>query len=211
MEHNIIILMVSTGTREDVPQSSYQRKATCFLPVVFPGQAEGEATLREMRSLRERLSNSERAVDALKSNMSSMVTQRDQVHSELHQARLQAAQLTLQLADCSLALREGRAHWAQERQAMQRDAEVPGRSGSLRHLVAEPAELTHHAGPCPPQKDQEQLAKLAGDVQRVEEELQEERMERVKLEVELGREKDCNRVRSRVQVSTCPSEISTQH
>lgn len=37
--------------------------------------------------------------------------------------------------------------------------------------------------------------KLAADVQRVEEELQEERMERVKLEVELGREKDCNRVR----------------
>lgn len=32
-------------------------------------------------------------------------------------------------------------------------------------------------------------------MQRVEEELQEERMERVKLEVELGREKDCNRVR----------------
>ncbi|XP_075898013.1 calcium-binding and coiled-coil domain-containing protein 1 [Nelusetta ayraudi] len=129
-------------------------------------EAEGEATLKEMRSLRERLSNSERAVDALKSNMSSMVTQRDQVHSELHQARLQAAQLTLQLADCSLALREGRARWAQERQAMQRDTE----------------------------KDQEQLAKLAADMQRVEEELQEERMERVKLEVELGREKDCNRV-----------------
>lgn len=48
---------------------------------------------------------------------------------------------------------------------------------------------------CPPQKEQEQLAKVAADVQRVEEELQEERMERVKLEVELGREKDCNRVR----------------
>ncbi len=29
----------------------------------------------------------------------------------------------------------------------------------------------------------------------MEERLQEERMERVKLEVELGREKDCNRVR----------------
>lgn len=32
-------------------------------------------------------------------------------------------------------------------------------------------------------------------MQRMEERLQEERMERVKLEVELGREKDCNRVR----------------
>lgn len=104
-----------------------------------------------MRSLRERLSNSERAVDALKSNMSSMVTQRDQVHSELHQARLQAAQLTLQLADCSLALREGRARWAQERQAMQRDTEVnscsaaPHRTHPRRLWVAELEELTLHA------------------------------------------------------------------
>lgn len=100
-------------------------KAKILSVIFFYGQAEGEATLKEMRSLRERLSNSERTVDALKSNMSSMVTQRDQVHSELHQARLQVAQLTLQLADCSLALREGRARWAQERQAMQRDMEVP--------------------------------------------------------------------------------------
>lgn len=104
-----------------------------------------------MRSLRERLSNSERAVDALKSNMSSMVTQRDQVHSELHQARLQVAQLTLQLADCSLALREGRARWAQERQAMQRDTEVPQllrhtrpNSSPSQALLAEAEELTLH-------------------------------------------------------------------
>lgn len=32
-------------------------------------------------------------------------------------------------------------------------------------------------------------------MQKLEERLQEEKMERVKLEVELGREKDCNRVR----------------
>lgn len=103
-----------------------------------------------MRSLRERLSNSERAVDALKSNMSSMVTQRDQVHSELHQARLQAAQLTLQLADCSLALREGRARWAQERQAMQRNTEVPSGSTATDQTYSrwprgvEPEEPTLH-------------------------------------------------------------------
>lgn len=47
-------------------------------------------------------------------------------------------------------------------------------------------------------------------MQRVEEELQEERMERVKLEVELGREKDCNRVRRTERSATqsraeCPS------
>lgn len=87
-------------------------------------QAENEASLKEMRSLRERLHMSERAAEGLKSDLSSMVTQRDQGQAELHQARLQAAQLTLQLADSSLALREGRAHWAQERQNMQRSAEV---------------------------------------------------------------------------------------
>lgn len=36
---------------------------------------------------------------------------------------------------------------------------------------------------------------LNAEIQKVEESLQEERMERVKLEVEIGREKDCNRVR----------------
>lgn len=47
----------------------------------------------------------------------------------------------------------------------------------------------------PLQKDHEHLEKLNAEMQRMEERLQEERMERVKLEVELGREKDCNRVR----------------
>ncbi|XP_034733834.1 calcium-binding and coiled-coil domain-containing protein 1 [Etheostoma cragini] len=129
-------------------------------------EAENEATLKEMRSLRERLNASERAAEGLKSDLSAMVVQRDHGQSELHQARLQAAQLTLQLADSSLAQREGRARWAQERQNLQRSAE----------------------------KDHERLEKLNTEMQRMEERLQEERMERVKLEVELGREKDCNRV-----------------
>lgn len=47
----------------------------------------------------------------------------------------------------------------------------------------------------PQQKDQDYLEKLNGDLQKLEDSLQEERMEKVKLEVELGREKDCNRVR----------------
>lgn len=129
-------------------------------------ETENEATLKEMRSLRERLSMNERAAEGLKSDLSAMVSQRDQGQAELHQARLQAAQLTLQLADSSLALREGRARWAQERQNLQRNTE----------------------------KDQDHLEKLNTEMQRMEERLQEERMERVKLEVELGREKDCNRV-----------------
>lgn len=45
------------------------------------------------------------------------------------------------------------------------------------------------------QRDHEHLEKLNTEMQRMEERLQEERMERVKLEVEMGREKDCNRVR----------------
>lgn len=47
----------------------------------------------------------------------------------------------------------------------------------------------------PPQKNHEHLEELNAEMQRMEERVQEERMERVKLEVELGREKDCNRVR----------------
>lgn len=129
-------------------------------------ETESEASLKEMRSLRERLHMSERAAEGLKSDLSSMAAQRDHGQAELHQARLQAAQLTLQLADSSLALREGRAQWARERQNLQHTVEM----------------------------DQERLEKLNIEMQRMEERLREERMERVKLEVELGREKDCNRV-----------------
>ncbi|KAM9751570.1 calcium-binding and coiled-coil domain-containing protein 1 isoform 2-T2 [Menidia menidia] len=129
-------------------------------------EAESEASLKEMRSLRERLHLSERTAEGLKSDLNAMVAQRDHGQAELHQARLQAAQLTLQLADSSLALREGRAHWAQERQNLQRTAEM----------------------------DHERLDKLSTEMQRMEERLREERMELVKLEVERGREKDCNRV-----------------
>ncbi|CAJ1085177.1 calcium-binding and coiled-coil domain-containing protein 1 isoform X1 [Xyrichtys novacula] len=129
-------------------------------------EAESETAWKEMRSLRERLNASERAAEGLRSDLSAMVAQRDQGQAELHQARLQAAQLTLQLADSSLALREGRARWTQERQSLQRSAE----------------------------KDQERVEKLNIEMQKMEERLQEETMERVKLEVELGREQDCNRV-----------------
>ncbi|XP_061592095.1 calcium-binding and coiled-coil domain-containing protein 1 isoform X2 [Cololabis saira] len=129
-------------------------------------ETESEASLKEMRSLRDRLHTGERTIEGLKTDLSAMIAQRDHGQAELHQARLQAAQLTLQLADASLALREGRAQWAQERQNFQRTAEV----------------------------NHERLEKLNTEMQKMEERLQEERMEKVKLEVELGREKDCNRV-----------------
>lgn len=44
------------------------------------------------------------------------------------------------------------------------------------------------------QTDKKKLQELSCDVQRKEEWLQEERMEREKLEVELGSERDCSRV-----------------
>lgn len=90
----------------------------------FSYQAESEASLAEMWGLRERQGVSERGAEGLKEELCALVAQRDQGQTELHQARLQAAQLTLQLADASLALREGRAHWAQERQSLQCSTEV---------------------------------------------------------------------------------------
>lgn len=80
--------------------------------------------LSELRSVQERLNVSERCVETLRGELRDMVAQRDTTHAELHQARLQAAQLTLQLADASLALREGRANWAQERETLQQNVEV---------------------------------------------------------------------------------------
>ncbi|XP_054905368.1 calcium-binding and coiled-coil domain-containing protein 1 [Poeciliopsis prolifica] len=129
-------------------------------------ETESEASLKEMRSLRERLHMSERTVEGLKSDLSSLAAQKDHVQAELHQARVQAAQLTIQLADASMALREGRANWAQDRQSLQNAAEL----------------------------NQEHLERLNAELQKTQERLREETMERVKLEVELGREKDCNRV-----------------
>ncbi|KAK7884291.1 hypothetical protein WMY93_027414 [Mugilogobius chulae] len=136
------------------------------LTVAHRKEAESELVMKEMRSLRERLSMSERTAEGLRNDLSAMVTQRDLGQAELHQARLQAAQLTLQLSDSSLALREGRAHWAQEKLILQQSTE----------------------------KDHELIDKLRVDIQKLEVTLQEEKMERIKLDVELGREKDCNRV-----------------
>ncbi|KAG9340232.1 hypothetical protein JZ751_021672 [Albula glossodonta] len=129
-------------------------------------EAEAEASLAELRGIQERLAASERAVEGLKGELSGLTAQRDRGQTELHQARMQAAQLTLQLADASLALREGRAAWAQERETLQHSTEM----------------------------DRQRVEKMIGEVQQREEWLQEERMEREKVEVELGREKDCNRV-----------------
>lgn len=87
-------------------------------------QAASEAALAELRAVQERLSASERCVETLRTDLRDMAAQRDNVQADLHQARLQAAQLTLQLADANLALREARASWVQERESLQRSTEV---------------------------------------------------------------------------------------
>ncbi|KAF5897449.1 calcium-binding and coiled-coil domain-containing protein 1-like, partial [Clarias magur] len=129
-------------------------------------EAANEAALAELRGVQERLSASERCVESLRSELRDATAQRDSSQADLHQARLQAAQLTLQLADANLSLREARASWVQERESLQCSTEM----------------IRTHSD------------RLNDEIKQKEEQLQEERMERSKAEVELGREKDCNRV-----------------
>ncbi|KAF7663973.1 hypothetical protein LDENG_00195240 [Lucifuga dentata] len=138
-------------------------------------QVENEATLVEMHGLQDRLEVSEHVADSLRRELRELGNQQSHVHSDLHQARLQVAQLTLQLSEENLLLREERANWATEREASKHAAET----------------------------DKKKLQELSCEVQRKAEWLQEERMEREKLEVELGRERDCNRV----QLSDAKREV----
>lgn len=87
-------------------------------------QAANEVALAELRGVQERLSASECYVETLRTEIRDMAAQRDNGQADLHQARLQAAQLTLQLADANLALREARASWVQERESLQCSSEV---------------------------------------------------------------------------------------
>ncbi|KAK1799818.1 hypothetical protein P4O66_006346 [Electrophorus voltai] len=129
-------------------------------------QIESKQVQDELRALKERLEASERSTEALRRDLSELGALQGHSHAELHQARLQAAQMTLQLSQANLALREGQAAWAQERESMRQNSEL----------------------------DKDRLQKLSRELQKKEEWLQEERLEREKLEVELGSQKDCNRV-----------------
>ncbi|XP_056130086.1 calcium-binding and coiled-coil domain-containing protein 1b [Lampris incognitus] len=129
-------------------------------------QGDYETALADVRRLQERLEASERIAESLRRELSELGVQQAHGHAELHQARLQVAQLTLQLSEEDLAHSEGRAKWAQEREAYKQTAE------------------TH----------KKKVQELSWEVQRQEDWLKEERMEREKLEVELARERDCNRV-----------------
>ncbi|XP_042355983.1 calcium-binding and coiled-coil domain-containing protein 1-like isoform X2 [Plectropomus leopardus] len=128
-------------------------------------QADNEAALVEVRGLQERLEASEHVAEGLRRELRELGTRQGQTNTELNQARLQVAQLTLLLSEENLVLREERANWALEREAYKHVAE----------------------------SDQKKLQELNCEMQRTQEWLQEERMEREKLEVELGRERDCSR------------------
>ncbi|XP_068576260.1 calcium-binding and coiled-coil domain-containing protein 1b [Cebidichthys violaceus] len=129
-------------------------------------QVENQAALLEVRGLQERLEASEHAAEGLRRELRELGTRQGHTHTEMHQARLQVAQLTLLLSEENLVLREERANWALEREAYKHAAET----------------------------DTKKLQELSYEVQRKEEWLQEERMEREKLDVKLGQERDCNRV-----------------
>ncbi|XP_041672660.1 calcium-binding and coiled-coil domain-containing protein 1b isoform X1 [Cheilinus undulatus] len=129
-------------------------------------QVENEAALMEVRGLQERLEAAEHVSESLRRELRELGTRQGHANTELHQARLQVAQLTLQLSEENLLLREERANWALEREAYKHAAET----------------------------DLRKLQELSSEVQRKAGWLQEERAEREKLEVELGRERDCSRV-----------------
>ncbi|KAK5912310.1 hypothetical protein CesoFtcFv8_002199 [Champsocephalus esox] len=129
-------------------------------------QREYEAALVDVRGLQDRLEASEHVAESLRRELRELGIRQGHTNTELHQARLQVAQLTLQLSEENLVLREERANWTLEREAYKHAAET----------------------------DANKLQDLSCEVRRKEEWLQEERMEREKIEVELGRERDCTRV-----------------
>lgn len=78
----------------------------------------------EVRGLQERLTASEHVTESLRRELRELGTRQGLTHTELHQARLQVAQLTLQLSEDNLVFREERANWALEREAYKHAAEV---------------------------------------------------------------------------------------
>ncbi|KAM3621171.1 uncharacterized protein V6R79_007252 [Siganus canaliculatus] len=136
---------------------------------------ESEGALSEVHGLQERLEASEHIAETMRRELRELGTRQSHTHTELHQARLQVAQLTLQLSEENLLLREERANWALEREAYK------------------------HAG----EGDKKKIQELSCELQRKDEWLQEERMEREKLEAELGSEREC----SREQLSDAKREL----
>ncbi|XP_071349891.1 calcium-binding and coiled-coil domain-containing protein 1b isoform X2 [Trachinotus anak] len=154
--------------KKDISELKDNLRHKCDMLKKMEGKhkVENEAALVEVQGLQERLDASEHVTESLRRELRELGTRQAHTQTELHQARLQVAQLTLQLSEENLVFREERANWALEREACKHAAET----------------------------EKKKLQELSCEVQRKEHWLQEERMEREKLEVELGRERDCNRV-----------------
>ncbi|KAM9813951.1 LOW QUALITY PROTEIN: calcium-binding and coiled-coil domain-containing protein 1-like [Neosynchiropus ocellatus] len=118
-------------------------------------QTEIEASQSEVQVLQARLEAGDHSSEGLRWELRELGAREAQVHTELRQARLQVAQLSLQLSEENLVLREERASWAVERDAYKHSAE---------------AEKTR-------------VQELSAELQRKDEWLQDERMERERLEV----------------------------
>ncbi|CAN9512263.1 unnamed protein product [Ophioblennius macclurei] len=129
-------------------------------------QVEKDAALAEVRGLQDRLVANDHIADSLRRELKELGSRQGHTHNELHQARMQVAQLTLQLSEENLSLREERANWALEREAYKHAAEI----------------------------DKNKLQEVTSEVERKEEWLQEERVEREKVEAELAREREYNNV-----------------
>ncbi|RVE72795.1 hypothetical protein OJAV_G00041170 [Oryzias javanicus] len=124
-------------------------------------QAEIEASAAEVRGLQERLESNELVIEGQCRELKELGARQNLTYAELHQARLQVAQLNLQLSEEDLVLREERANSALEKEAYKHAAEM----------------------------NKNKLQDLSCELQRTEQWLQDERMDRDNLEAELQREK----------------------
>lgn len=103
---------------------------------------ENKAALLEVRGLQERLQASEHVAESLRRELRELATRQGYTHAELHQARLQVAQLSLQLSEEDLVLMEECASWALEREACKHAAEVRGSAEMLICLLCQPEDVT---------------------------------------------------------------------
>ncbi|XP_036067765.1 calcium-binding and coiled-coil domain-containing protein 1 isoform X1 [Oryzias melastigma] len=124
-------------------------------------QVEIEASAAEVRGLQERLESNELVIESQRRELKELGARQNLTYAELHQARLQVAQLNLQLSEEDLVLREERANSALEKEAYKHAAEM----------------------------NKNKLQDLSCELQRTEQWLQDERMDRDSLEAELQREK----------------------
>lgn len=171
----------------------------------IPLQEENETALLDTRALQEHLEASEHLVESLRRELRELGARQGHTHTELQQARLQAAQLALQLSEENLAHREELASWALEREALKHVSEVrkPQHMCLMFFLFVcfYGSALIMSVFVFFPfmQNDKKKIQELSCEVQMKEEWLREERMERERLEVQLGGVQEQNRVSERLR------------